>query len=138
MKFFGTVLFLLGFLSLAYSAAISSFDEDVEMIKRETANSHIIPSVLPDGRKRIAVYEGDVLQGSIVETADGGVTAYDAYGNELDLDNTDLDDEVEDAATGRMVKRQGRFTILRVLWAFIKKFGTRAWVSGLLGTVGPS
>lgn len=127
MKFFST-LFFLSFSALAFSAAVSMpMDEDYELAKREVSNAKYVPTTLPDGKKSIAVYDGDVLEGSLVEGPDGEVTAYDAFGKEIDLDNPEEDDE-----NGDKRKRASKFSILRKFYSFIKKYGTRAWVSNAM------
>lgn len=124
MKFFST-LFFLSFSVLALSAAVSKpSDSEFEVAKRqiEDGAAHYIPAVLPNGKKAISVYNGDVLEGSIAEGENGEVIVYDAFGNVIDED--ELNDE-----EGGVEKRQSRFTILRKFASFIRKFGARAWVS---------
>jgi hypothetical protein len=122
MKFFST-LFFLSFFALAYCAAFSK--SEYEVAKREVTGgtAKYVPGTLPNGKKSISVYDGDVLEGSIVEGDNGEVIAYDAFGNVLDLDD-DSDDE-----GGDKQKRQSKFRILRKFWSFIRKYGPRAWVS---------
>ncbi len=126
MKFSSTLFLFFSFLALAYSAAVSTQESEYEAAQREVSasNAKYVPGTLPDGRKSIAVYDGDVLEGSIVEGADGEVVVYDAFGKVLDLD--DLEDDDEDADLQR---RQSRFTILRKFAGFIRRWGSRAWVS---------
>lgn len=124
MKFFST-LFFFSFLALAYSAAVSTQEDEYEAAKREvsTSNAKYVPGTLPDGRKSIAVYNGDVLEGSVVEGTDGEVIVYDAFGKVLELDDLEDDENTE------LQRRQSRFTILRKFAGFIRRFGGRAWVS---------
>lgn len=131
MKFFST-LFFLSFSALAFSAAISKpTDSEFEVAKREVEDgtARYIPAVLPNGKKAISVYNGDVLEGSIAEGENGEVIVYDAFGNVLDLD------ELDDEESGAVEKRQSRLTILRRFAGFIRKYGARAWVSDAL-TIG--
>ncbi|KAI9673577.1 MAG: hypothetical protein M1817_002213 [Caeruleum heppii] len=120
MKFFST-LFFLSFFALAYCAAVSKPESEYEVAKREVSQAKYVPSVLPNGKKSIAVYDGDVLEGSLVEGDDGDVLAFDAFGQAIDLD------DLSDDADGEKAKRQSRFTILRRFFGFIKKYGQRAW-----------
>jgi hypothetical protein len=124
MKFFST-LFFFSLLALVYSTAISTQESEYEAAKRDVtaSDAKYVPATLPDGRKSISVYNGDVLEGSIVEGADGEVIVYDAFGKVLDMDDLDDDESSE------LQRRQSRFTILRKFFSFIRKYGARAWVS---------
>ncbi len=127
MKFFSSTLFFLSFLALAYSAAVSkpNIDTDVEyeVARREieASNAKFVPAQLPDGKNSIAVYEGDVFEGTITEGEDGDIIVKDAYGNIIDIDD---DDSGEGALEKRII-----FVVIRVFAVFIKRFGPRAWVS---------
>ena len=125
MKFFST-LFFFSFLALAYSVAISKPDIDVEyeVVKREieASDAKFVPAQLPDGKNSIAVYEGDIFEGTITEGEDGDIIVKDAYGNIIDID----DDSEEGTLEKRII-----WVVIRVFATFIRRFGPRAWVSVL-------
>lgn len=134
MKAFAT-LCLFFFVALASCAAVPLGEKDFNLHAREIEDGHAkyVPTTLPDGRKSISVYNGDVLEGTIVEEPNGEPSLWDADGNRIDPtdiadgdddDNNDGDDQKSD-----IERRQSRGEILRRFWNFIRRHGTRAWVS---------
>lgn len=121
MKFFSTIFFL-SFFALAYSAALSKPDIEYEVAKREieASNAKFVPGLLPDGKNSVAVYEGDVFEGTISEGENGEVIVKDAYGNIVNVDDDDEEGDLEK----RII-----LTVIRVFAVFIRRFGPRAWVS---------
>ena len=121
MKFFGT-LFFLSFFALAYSAALSKPDIEYEVAKREieASNAKFVPGQLPDGKNSVAVYEGDVFEGTISEGENGDVIVKDAYGNIVNVDDDDEEGDLEKRIIG---------AVIRVFAVFIRRYGARAWVS---------
>jgi hypothetical protein len=119
MKLFSN-LFFLCFFALAYCAAVPTLEEEFEIVKREAmdanADARFFPSVLPDGRKSIAVYNGDVLEGTIVDGGNGQTIAYDAYGNVVDLD-----DESEDGGEDNDLQKRSKWRILVKFGKILKK-----------------
>lgn len=120
MKLFSSLFFLCLF-ALAYCAAVPSPQDEFDMAKREATDAfpdaRFIPSVLPDGKKSIAVYDGDVLEGTIVEGENGEPIVYDAYGNVVDLDN-----ESEDGDEDNDLQKRSKWKILLKFGKFIKKY----------------
>jgi hypothetical protein len=120
MKFFGT-LFFLSFFAMIYCAAVGKAEDGFEMAKREVtiSNAIYVSTTLPNGKTSITLYNGGVLEGTIVQGDNDEIIVYDAAGNVVDID----DDGVE--------KRQ-LSTILRVFATFIRRYGQRALVSDLV------
>lgn len=121
MKFF-SALFFLSFFALAYSAALNKPDTEFEVARREieASNARFVPGQLPDGKNSVAVYEGDVFEGTITEAENGDIVVKDAYGNIIDVD----DDDDEGGLEKRII-----LVVIRVFAVFIRRFGPRAWVS---------
>lgn len=140
MKLLGLALFTF-FLALA-SAALVRRDDDYALFARDgqsSSNSHIVVGTLPDGRKRLGCYDGGQYLGHIEEGPDGNATVYDASGKPVDEDDDDDDDDNasdqdpkdgEGADPKRLLARS-RIRILRKLWKFIRKYGSKAWVSNI-------
>lgn len=72
-----TALILALFANVVYSAAIDNSRSSRDLNSTETADfadfSDVIAYALPDGRRKIDFYSNGVLDGSAVETEDGGM-----------------------------------------------------------------
>ena len=157
MKFSSPILLSVSFLlPLALGIAVSGPDDDFELMKRENDAERYVYGTLPNGKSYIAVYNGDVLEGTIVQGDNDEGISYDAYGTLVefdgdviveddngdddndgdDHDGDDDDDSVDEnynykrapSQRSRVVKRQ-RLALLGKFSGFINEYGGRAWVS---------
>ncbi len=133
-------------LALANAALVRrSAEDDFSLLAREVdkSNAHMVFGTLPDGRRRVSLYEDGQFLGAIEEGPGGGdnATAYDAYGQVMEIDDDDDENDSEDAdeedgeKVHKLYPRQ-RLTIIRRLWRFIRRYGQKAWVSHILSLLG--
>lgn len=119
--------------ALVNAALVRKSDDDFSLVTREIAesNTHIVLGTLPDGRRRIALYDNEEYLGAIEEGPGGEFDAivYDPYGNVVDIDD-EVDEEVN-GEDNKLKIRQAALVreIVRRLAAFIRVFGSKAWVS---------
>ncbi len=123
MKFL-SLMFFASLLAIVYSAALPS-EEEWDLATREIKNSNAlaVTDKTADGLNSIAIYNNGVFEGTLVEQKDGGVVVYDPEGKVIDTDQKrDLGSDLE----SRQISR-----IIIVFARFIRRFGSRAWVSFL-------
>ncbi len=132
MKGFILAIFAL-VVALVNAAVVRKSDDDFSLLTREIAesNTHMVLGTLPDGRRRIALYDNEEYLGAIEEGPGGEFEAivYDPYGNVVDVDE-EVDEEV-DGEDNKLKARQAALInqLVRRLARFISTFGPKAWVS---------
>lgn len=67
------VSFLLAFVACAYAAAIS-YDQDMEGLAKRVDDGELVATTLPDGRRKLEIYDEGVYEGYLLETEDGGTS----------------------------------------------------------------
>lgn len=65
------VSFLLAFVACAYAAAIS-YDQDMQGLSKRVDDGELVATTLPDGRRKLEIYDEGVYEGYLIETEDGG------------------------------------------------------------------
>ncbi len=118
MKFF-TLLPIFSLFALTLSAAIGSFEQEASELSAalDKRQDELVPTRLPDGRISVALYDGGVFSGTMLERPDGDVTFLDAEGNAIDIDDE-----------AKLMKRATVASVAKKLGPFIRKWGRRAWV----------
>jgi hypothetical protein len=114
--------FFLAYL-LAFVAAVSALAVDFESASKEirditeNENVELVTANLGNDLKKVDIVIDGVVEGYLVQTADGGVLAFEADGTEIDLDA----EEVEG------LEKRNKVKILLKLAKLIKKFGQKVW-----------
>lgn len=65
------VSFLLVFVACAYAAAIS-YNQDMQCLAKRVDDGDLVSTTLPDGRRKLEIYDEGVYEGYLLETGDGG------------------------------------------------------------------
>ncbi|CAH0058825.1 unnamed protein product [Clonostachys solani] len=125
MRFFYSVILL------AVTAVVSaaSIKQDMDLLKREIdaaavfGQVEIVPVPLDGNLTKLEFTVDGNFEGTLIETEDGGVEAFDAEGKPIDLDDTVFDEFLENVS----ISKRFYLAIIRILGALLVRWGKRAW-----------